>query len=67
MYRCEAFFVDLSLPGEVIVPQVAYWFGLFSHRRTTFEWKGLVQVPLDTPAEDADAEAIVDAYIQGQP
>lgn len=45
-YKCDAFFVDLSLPAETLVSRARYWFGLFSHQRITYVWKGLVQVSL---------------------
>lgn len=45
-YQCDAYFVDLSLPPEVIVSNTAYWFGLFSHRRDSFIWKGMLEISL---------------------
>jgi hypothetical protein len=64
-YNCDGYFVDLSLPPEIVVERTHYWFGLFSHRRVTAEWKGLVQVPLCTPGEDATAfAALQQAMVQ---
>jgi hypothetical protein len=64
MYHSEAFFVDLDgVPAEQIVARTHYLFGLFSHRRITAEWKGLVQVPLYSPAVDAVAAAALAAYV----
>jgi hypothetical protein len=45
-HRCDAYFVDLDLPGETIVANTKYWFGLFSHQRSSFLWKGLLTIPL---------------------
>lgn len=45
-YRCDAFYVDLFLPPEAVVSRTRYWFGLFSHQRTSYLWKGLIEVPL---------------------
>lgn len=45
-YSCDAYFVDLKLPPELIVNRTAYWFGLFSHRRDNFIWKGMLQISL---------------------
>lgn len=45
-YSCHAFFVDLDLPPEVVVDHARYYFGLFSHRRVTQQWKGMLRVPL---------------------
>jgi hypothetical protein len=38
-----------------LVDEVRYWFGLFSHRRSDDVWKGMLQLPLDTAAEDVQA------------
>lgn len=52
VYSVDAFFVVL---GEKMVPEdvsrIAYWYGLWSHRRDGM-WKGFVQVDLD-PAQHA--------------
>ena len=45
-YRCDAFYVDLFLPPEAVVSRTRYWFGLFSHQRSSYLWKGLIEVPL---------------------
>ena len=46
IYRCDAYFVELGLQPEVLVNRTKYWFGLFSHQRDTFLWKGMLEVPL---------------------
>jgi len=45
-YRCDAYYVDMSLPPETIISRTQYWFGVFSHQRDTFLWKGMLEVPL---------------------
>jgi hypothetical protein len=56
-YTKAAFHVD-SYPIEVdghipnLVDDVTYWYGLFSHRRTTFEWKGILAISLTPDGED---------------
>jgi len=45
-YRCDAYYVDMSLQPETLVDYTKYWFGLFSHQRDTFLWKGMLEVPL---------------------
>lgn len=45
-YNCDAYFVDLGLPQEVIVKRTTYWFGLFSHQRATSLWKGIIEIDL---------------------
>jgi hypothetical protein len=42
-----------------IVAQARYWYGLFSHRRVTGEWKGMLEVPLQVTTADAAAEALL--------
>ncbi|UEP31315.1 MULTISPECIES: DUF6932 family protein [unclassified Burkholderia] len=51
--HCEAFFIDLHKPPHLLVDDVRYWSGLFSHQRETFLWKGMVNVPLDSDDNDA--------------
>jgi hypothetical protein len=45
-YNCDAYFVDLTRRPEFLVSSARYWFGIFSHQRDTFLWKGLLEVPL---------------------
>jgi hypothetical protein len=58
-YLCDVHFVDLGQPGSHVVGQTRYWFGLFSHKRATFQWKGMLEVPLGTLAYDANAARIL--------
>jgi hypothetical protein len=46
-YGLDVFVHPLRLEPAVMAERVAYWFGLFSHRRVSQEWKGLVEVPFD--------------------
>ncbi|MEO5374572.1 MAG: hypothetical protein H7840_09870 [Alphaproteobacteria bacterium] len=57
-YMCDAYGVDLGIQPEKVVQHTTYWFGLFSHRRMSGLWKGMVQVQLDS-ADDADALAML--------
>jgi hypothetical protein len=57
-YACDAYFIDLDIPQRLISEQTAYWFGLFSHQRDTFRWKGLVQ--LDIQCDDQIAIQTLD-------
>ncbi|MHB1055760.1 MAG: DUF6932 family protein [Thermoleophilia bacterium] len=54
-YSCDAYYEDLDLPGQIIVKRASYWFGLLSHQRESFLWKGLLAVPLK-----ADDDAALD-------
>lgn len=50
-YYCDAYYLEAEkLDARTLI----YWYGLFGHRRTTFEWKGLVEVDI---AEDERAAA----------
>ena len=51
-YLVDHYFVELNLPGPLLVEQAAYWFGLWSHRRT-WSWKGFVQIGLQPDNESA--------------
>jgi hypothetical protein len=56
-YKCDAFAVDLDTGVAAwVVDQTSYWFGLFTHRRTSHLWKGIVEVPLTTVADDNAAD-----------
>jgi hypothetical protein len=61
-HRCDAYYLDLGIEPRLIAEQSAYWFGLFSHQRDTFRWKGLVQ--LDLADGDQGAEAALNILDQ---
>lgn len=65
-YHCDAYFVDFILPPEQLTARTHYWFGLFSHRRVTAEWKGLVQVTLHSPDDDNAAMTVLKASTETQ-
>lgn len=54
-YGCEAFAIDLGKSGQNTAMLSAFWFGLFSHQRDTFRWKGVVQCPLGADPIDQAA------------
>lgn len=58
-YRCDSFFVDLTRDARYVVAETMYWYGLFSHQRDTFMWKGLIKVPL--MSDDVHARALLEA------
>jgi len=58
-FFCDAYFVDLDLDPFSVVSQTRYWHGLFSHRRATGEWKGMIELPLAVSQADADAAGIL--------
>ncbi|MBB2806351.1 hypothetical protein XarbCFBP7604_18285 [Xanthomonas arboricola] len=45
-HKCDAYYVDLHLSPEAVVSKSRFWFGLFSHQRDTYIWKGLLELSL---------------------
>jgi hypothetical protein len=60
-YRTDAYFVDVAFGAPVVIRQTAYWFGLFSHKRATGLWKGMLEVLLDSQQDDAAASQLLAA------
>lgn len=58
-FCCDAYFVDLDVEPISVVSQTRYWYGLFSHRRATGEWKGMIELPLAVSQADTDAAGIL--------
>jgi len=55
-FHVDAYFVETEeLPAELLISVSAYWYSVWSHRRTHV-WKGYLQIRLD-PAEDTVARA----------
>jgi hypothetical protein len=52
----------MAPPLDVLVDLTRFWHGLFSHRKVDFVWKGMLRVPLNTPADDANARLILDTF-----
>lgn len=53
-FHVDFLFVDLQGTSEAIVNLTRYYTGLFSHRRSDYLWKGMIEVPMED-AEDQDA------------
>jgi hypothetical protein len=51
-FGCDAFYVEAHFPALWVENQITYWFGLFSHKRDTHLWKGMLKVILNQ--DDAD-------------
>ena len=48
-FHCDAYFVDLGIGTrrpDLLVAQSRYWYGLFSHQRASYLWKGMLQIDL---------------------
>ncbi len=52
-YYCDAYFVDLSLNPMHVVKSTSYWFGVFSHQRESYLWKGMIEIPIQCTDDDA--------------
>ena len=52
-YHCDVFLVNLAKRADLLVQDVRYWYGMFSHRRGDHLWKGFLQVPLDSDDDSA--------------
>jgi len=59
-YECDPYFVELTDMTAGKVKQITYWYGLLSHQRVPFEWKGILELALP----DADETATLDAMMQ---
>ena len=54
-FRTDAFLIQMDDPGPPsVVEHLIYWYGLFSHRRGTLAWKGMLCIPM---ADTQDAQA----------
>jgi hypothetical protein len=58
-YHTDAYFVDVEFGAGPVIQQTAYWFGLFSHKRATGLWKGMLEVQLDSQQDDATATQLL--------
>lgn len=58
-FKCDAYFVDLRVNPVHLVAQTRYWFGLFSHQRDTYLWKGMIEIPF--LSEDEDVEQLLNS------
>lgn len=58
-YQTDAYFVDVAFGPGFVVKQTAYWFGLFSHKRASGLWKGMLEVPLDSNQDDDAASQLL--------
>ncbi len=52
-YLCDAYYVDLNISPIQIVNYSRYWFGLFSHQRESYLWKGMIEISILCSDEEA--------------
>lgn len=64
-YGCDAFMVPLDKSPVNLVKRATYYFNLFSHRRSDYVWKGLLQIPLES--DDALAQELLQNTESGAP
>jgi hypothetical protein len=62
LFKCDAYFVDLGVLPFHLVAQTRYWFGLFSHQRDTYLWKGMIEVPF--LGDDKDVEELLSSGVK---
>lgn len=60
-FKCDAYFVDLGVHPVHLVAQTRYWFGLFSHQRDTYLWKGMIEIPFI--GDDKDVELLLSSEV----
>lgn len=58
-YKVDFFPFDLQGSPEALVEATRYYGALFSHRRDSNLWKGMLSVRLEDPADDAAALAAI--------
>lgn len=61
-FKVDFYVVSLSDDPEILVQGSAYWYSMWSHRRTK-QWKGFLKVGL-SPAQDQAALALLNAKRQ---
>jgi hypothetical protein len=64
-YFCDTFPIDLDKNPLLIVDDVNYWFGLFSHQKVTNVWKGMLRIPLLTSAAEYSNELLLLRQAEG--
>lgn len=57
-FSIDAYTQDLGSLSKDLVWWSAYWYGVWSHQRSTFVWKGFVEVDLE-PSQDTNARGIL--------
>lgn len=51
-FHMDSFFIYLGDLSRPVIKLTAFWYGLFSHRRDDFLWKGMLEIPLQLGDED---------------
>lgn len=53
-FLCDPYYINIHTHPIYLIQQTRYWFGLFTHQRSTSLWKGILEIDL---AED-ETEAL---------
>jgi hypothetical protein len=56
-FKCDAYYIDLQKPPNLIAEDSAYFNGLFSHQRDTLQWIGMLSINLNS--DDAAARRLI--------
>jgi hypothetical protein len=64
-FHLDLIAIDLNGSVEALVYATRYYFGLFSHRRGDYLWKGMLHVRLENAGDDAAALAIINPVAAG--
>ncbi len=51
-FHTDSFFIYLGDLSRPVIKLTAFWYGLFSHRRDDFLWKGMLEIPLQSDEQD---------------
>lgn len=60
-YKCDSFLVPFNWNPELLIYMSKFWYGLFSHQRDTYLWKGMLHIDLNS--DDNQAMAIIQANL----
>lgn len=62
-YQCDSYFIALSYFrfAKDIIKESNYWYGLLSHQRETYLWKGILEISLNE--DEAQAKTYLDAEV----
>lgn len=62
-FKTDAYFLFSEMHPVILADQMAYWIGLFSHRRDDYRWKGMLRMDLLHTHENAETLAILTGAI----
>ncbi len=63
-FLVDGFLVQFGQNPTSLMENACYFFSLFSHKKTTYQWKGILQVDLSS-GEDAAANAAMPSLLGG--